>query len=156
MPRRAAAMARISVATAFRYMADPRFRAVYQQEIAAQREQIATAFVAEGITALAVMHSAMEDEDVAIRVRAAEFFLKRLVPEKLEASNREGPQQLRITEIVVQLPQAAVPEQAIQGELGGGVGSVDSRSEEVVESPSVQSPDSAWGSLEVVVAGEGE
>ncbi len=168
----AAAAAEISVVTARQWLKREDFQAAYQQAVADQQAENSRYLRSLLPKAIVTFDRAMDSDDPMVALKAAAEVFKR--NERLETGAREGPQALRITEIVVQLPQAVGDSRqpadgsrndtgttddlrlptagpVIQGELGSG----DSGSGAVVESP-VEKPDSAWGSLQVVVAGEAE
>ncbi len=181
IPTAAARAAGIDPSTGAQYLKQPAFAKAYREALAAHQEAARQRLAVLTGTAVERLEWLLVSDDAAIVLKAVETALKWGLSSKADAS-REGPQQLRITEIVVQLPQAAADGSrqsadgsrqsadgsrndtgttddlrlttagpVIQGELGSG----DSGSGAVVESP-VEKPDSAWGSLQVVVAGEAE
>ncbi len=168
IPTAAARAAGIDPSTGAQYLKQPAFAKAYREALAAHQEAARQRLAVLTGTAVERLEWLLVSDDAAIVLKAVETALKWGLSSKADAS-REGPQQLRITEIVVQLPQAAgdgsrndtgtthdsrltTTAPVIQGELGAGLGV---EPEATVESPAAQ-PDSAWGSLQVVVQGEGE
>jgi len=105
MPKRAAAAAAIRYTDARRWLRDPAFCQAYREAVAAQQELASDRYKGMVNKALAVVDRAMDCEDPMVALKAADMTLKHSLAGKASESAR--PQgDVRITEIVVQLPQA--------------------------------------------------
>jgi hypothetical protein len=102
---KAAALARISEATATRYRADPTFNAVYHQARQEQRDHGFAKLSAHLDRAIETLVRNLDCGEPAVECRAAVAIIRQTLPEKVELAKPGGGGDLKITEIVVQLPQ---------------------------------------------------